>query len=84
MNEPSPWSCAAPAGAAPASLFFGGLWWTVRRGLASPHPAVWFLASLLLRMGIALAGFYLVSGGQWPRLLMCLLGSSPPAWWWSA
>jgi F1F0 ATPase subunit 2 len=36
--------------------------------------AFWFFVSLLLRMSIALAGFYFVSGGHWKRLLACLLG----------
>jgi F1F0 ATPase subunit 2 len=56
------------------TLFFGGLWWTVRKGVASKRPALWFLVSLLLRTGIVLAGFYLVSGGRWDRLLACLIG----------
>jgi F1F0 ATPase subunit 2 len=54
--------------------FFGGLWWTVRRGLASKRPALWFLGSLLLRTGIVLAGIYFVSGGRWDGLLACLAG----------
>ena len=62
------------AGALLGGLFFGGLWWTVRRALCSKSPALWFLSSLLLRTGITLAGFYFVSGGHWPRLLVCLLG----------
>ena len=55
-------------------IFFGGLWWTVRKGLSSIHPAPWFVGSLLLRTGMTLAGFYVVSNGQWKRLLACLLG----------
>jgi len=55
-------------------FFFGGLWWTVQKGLSSRQPALWFFGSLLLRTGIAVAGFYFASGGQWDRLLMCLLG----------
>lgn len=55
-------------------IFFGGLWWTVRRGLGSSQPALHFLGSAVLRMGIAVAGFYGVSGGQWQRLLACLVG----------
>ena len=55
-------------------MFFGGLWWTVRKGVSSKQPALWFFGSLLLRMSIALAGFYFVSGGHWERLLACLLG----------
>lgn len=62
------------AGAALGVLFYGGLWWTVRRGLASPRPALWFLASVLTRTSLTLAGFYGVSGGDWRRLVICLLG----------
>ncbi len=62
------------AGAALGTIFFGGLWWTARRGAASPRPALWFFGSLLLRMGIALSGFYAVAGGRWERMLACLLG----------
>ena len=54
--------------------FFGGLWWTVRKGVSSSRPALWFLGSGLLRMSIVLAGFYFVSGGQWKRLVACLVG----------
>ena len=56
------------------TIFFGGLWWTVRKGVSSKQPALWFLGSLLLRMSIALAGFYFVGRGNWERLLACLLG----------
>lgn len=56
------------------AIFFGGLWWTVRNGLSSAHPAMWFLLSLLLRMSITMTGFWLVANGHWERLLVCLLG----------
>jgi len=62
------------AGLALGGIFFGGLWWTTRRGLSSRVPALWFSGSLLVRMGIALAGFYFVGGSHWQRLLGCLLG----------
>lgn len=62
------------AGAMLGAMFFGGLWWTVRKGVSSERPAVWFFVSLLLRMSLALAGIYVVSGGHWDRLLLCLLG----------
>lgn len=65
---------AAAAGAALGLFFFGGLWWTVRGGLASRRPALLFFGSLLLRTGVILAGFYFVSRGHWERLLACLLG----------
>jgi F1F0 ATPase subunit 2 len=62
------------SGALLGAIFFGGLWWTVRRGLLSPVPAVWFSASSLIRTAVTLGGFYVVSHGEWRRLLTCLLG----------
>jgi F1F0 ATPase subunit 2 len=55
-------------------MFFGGLWWTVQKGVSSKQPALWFFGSLLLRTSIALAGFYFIARGHWERLLVCLLG----------
>jgi F1F0 ATPase subunit 2 len=74
MNETVILVLAGGAGVLLGAIFFGGLWWTVRRGLSSKRPAFWFLGSLLLRASIILAGFYFVSGGHWDRLLACLLG----------
>lgn len=65
---------ALMAGLVLGSVFFGGLWWTVRRGFASSSPAVWFLGSMLLRTGLTLTGFYLISRGHWGRLVACLCG----------
>ncbi|OWK37357.1 ATP synthase subunit I [Fimbriiglobus ruber] len=65
---------AALAGGVLGAGFFGGLWWTVTRAVSSPAPAVWFLVSMLLRTGVALAGFYFVAQGDWTRLLACLAG----------
>lgn len=62
------------AGLVLGAIFFGGLWWTVRRGLTTAQPALWFLGSLLLRTSIALVGFFLVAGSEWERWLTCLLG----------
>ena len=55
-------------------IFFGGLWWTVQKGVSAKRPGLWFSGSLLLRMSLALTGFYFVSGGHWERLLVCLAG----------
>jgi F1F0 ATPase subunit 2 len=74
MNELCPVLLAALAGLALGAGFFAGLWWTVRRGLASPRPALWFFCSLLVRLSLTLAGFYGVAGDDWRRLLACLLG----------
>lgn len=62
------------AGMLLGAMFFGGLWWTVQKGVTSPRPALWFLGSLLLRSAITLSGFYFVAGDDWKRLLACMLG----------
>jgi F1F0 ATPase subunit 2 len=74
MNETLTLTLAGLAGAALGAVFFGGLWWTVRRGVSSLYPALWFFGSGLLRTGIVVAGFYLVGGGQWRRLVSALAG----------
>lgn len=74
MNEGLNLILPFAAGILLGALFFGGLWWTLQKGVTSPHLVLWLLGSLLLRMSITLAGFYFVSGGQWERLLACLLG----------
>jgi F1F0 ATPase subunit 2 len=56
------------------TIFFWGLWWTVRRGLASRRPALWFLGSVIVRMSIVMGGFLLFVGPHWPRMLLCLAG----------
>lgn len=74
MNEAVTLVLTGLAGVVLGVVFFGGLWWTVRKGLASKRPALWFVGSVLVRTGIVLGGFYLVSGGRLERLLACLLG----------
>ena len=54
------------------AIFFGGLWWTVRRGISSRRPALWFFGSLLLRMSIALAGFYFVGARTLAAIACCV------------
>jgi F1F0 ATPase subunit 2 len=74
MNEIATLTLSSLAGAALGVIFFGGLWWTVRSGLGSKVPAVWFLASLGLRTSMVLTGFYFVTRGDWRNSLACLLG----------
>jgi F1F0 ATPase subunit 2 len=69
-----PWAGALMAGGLLGCVFFGGLWWTVRRGALSPTPARWFLASLVVRTAIVLSGFYVVGARQPILLGLCLLG----------
>jgi len=74
MNETLSLVFAWLAGVLLGAIFFGSLWWTVRKGVSSKQPALWFFGSLFLRMCIILSGFYFIGRGSWERLLMCLLG----------
>ena len=74
MNNVFFLALALTAGLGLGALFFGGLWWTVCRGISSRWSAFWFFGSMVLRMGMALAGFYFVGRGDWMRLVACLLG----------
>ena len=74
MNEMLSLALALTAGLLLGAFFFGGLWWTVRKGVSSKQPALWFLGSMLVRTGVTLVGFYFVGCGHWERLVACLLG----------
>jgi F1F0 ATPase subunit 2 len=74
MNDILALALAFLGGAALGVIFFGGLWWTVQKGVTSLTPAVWFLGSLLVRTSLILAGFYLAAQGHWSGLVMCFLG----------
>jgi F1F0 ATPase subunit 2 len=65
---------ALPTGAGLGAIYFGGLWWTVRHAASFRRPVLSMLVSVLLRMSIALSGFYLSAAGSLNRLLLCLLG----------
>jgi len=74
MADVAVFALAGVAGVFLGVVFFGGLWWTVRQGLASPRPALWFLGSLLVRTAVVLAGIYVVAAGDWRRMLACVAG----------
>jgi F1F0 ATPase subunit 2 len=74
MSDIIGWIAVGVAGMALGAFFFGGLWWTVKSSVSSPRPGLLVFASLLLRLGITLAGFYLVADDHWQPLVACLLG----------
>jgi F1F0 ATPase subunit 2 len=74
MNDVTTRAIALIGGILLGAFFFGGLWWTVTKGLTSHNPALWFFASTLLRTGLALTGFYFLSNGDWRKLLLSLVG----------
>ena len=65
---------AVPAGMALGTVFFGGLWWTVSRGLTATAPALWFGLSALLRMAVVLSGLYYFARLGLPNLAASLCG----------
>ncbi len=74
LVEPLLLALAFGGGLVLGTAFHLGLWWTVRCGLDAKRSALWFPASLLLRMGGTLAGFYLIGAGRWERYMACLAG----------
>lgn len=68
---------AGVAGAALGLVFFGGLWYTVRRLLKSSRPLLLLVVSFVVRTSLTLSGFYLLISGQssdWKHLLAALVG----------
>jgi F1F0 ATPase subunit 2 len=62
------------AGLLLGTLFFGGLWWTVCKGVKSERAVLWFFGSMLLRTSVVMLGFYLLLGDSWQRMLAGLFG----------
>lgn len=66
---------AVLAGVALGVFFFLGLWFTVQKGLQAQNPALWFLASFVLRMSIVVISFYwLAQLGKWQYVVIALAG----------
>ncbi|WP_417376896.1 ATP synthase subunit I [Gimesia maris] len=61
------------------TLFFGGLWLTIRNLQKVSHPALLFLASALTRTILTISGFWCIGvwldeSSRWQRLTICLAG----------
>ena len=56
------------------AFFFGGLAWTIAKGLQARHPAPIFALSYLLRLCVVVGGFMLISSGQAERVLAAVVG----------
>ena len=74
MNEIVYMILAFIVGLLQGTIFFGGLWFTVKKLVTSKIPALLFLGSFILRVSITLIGFYYISSGSWQRLLICVAG----------
>lgn len=55
-------------------FFFGGLWYSVKKAVASTKPMLWTLGSFIIRMSLTVWVFYLSGGEDWHRFLALLTG----------
>jgi F1F0 ATPase subunit 2 len=76
MNGKVMFAAAAAGGFCLGLLFFGGLWFTIRKSLFSRVPWLWFLLSMAVRTTMTLSGFLFLTGGDLQRLFFCLGGFS--------
>lgn len=77
MSESWSPALAVVTGILLGAIFFGGLWWTVRHGISSSRAGLWFMGSMLLRIGVVMTGFCFLlrlPGDDWKTLLAGLLG----------
>lgn len=74
MNDALALTLAAAVGALLGAFFFGGLWWTVKKGVSSDKPMQLFFASLLIRTAVVLGGFYLALQWGAHRFIACVAG----------
>jgi len=70
------WQLAAffIAGGLIGTVYFGGLWLTVKRIPSSDNPHLLLVSSFFLRMAVALAAFYALTPWGWQALVLALLG----------
>lgn len=74
MSEILYMTLAFIAGLALGTLFFGGLWFTIKKAVTAKIPAIWFFGSFFLRVGVVMIGFYYISLIGWQSLIVSLLG----------
>ena len=74
MNETAYMILAFIGGLLLGTLFFGGLWFTVKKAVTAKVPALWIFSSFFLRISITLVGFYFIGAGNWQRLIVSVIG----------
>jgi F1F0 ATPase subunit 2 len=62
------------AGIAAGSIYFGGLWYTVRQLPTARHPAPLLLGSFALRLALLLGAIYLLASAHWSYLFSAMAG----------
>ncbi|MCA8999533.1 MAG: ATP synthase subunit I [Planctomycetaceae bacterium] len=61
-------------GAVLGLMYFGGLWWTVKRLPHRQHPYVLLVASFMIRITMLLLAFWLMVQISWQALAMAMIG----------
>ena len=61
-------------GAAVGAIFFGGLYFSVRKIAKVKYPRLLMTISLFLRMGVLLGAFFYIAKGGYQDILLALLG----------
>jgi F1F0 ATPase subunit 2 len=74
MSEISNMIVAFIGGLLLGTIFFGGLWFTVKKLTTSKIPALLVLSSFFFRISITLLGFYFIGLGDWKKLVACMIG----------
>jgi F1F0 ATPase subunit 2 len=74
MNELSNMVLPFIVGLLLGAIFFGGLWFTVKKLVISKTPALLMVGSFVFRISIVLLGFYFTGSGDWKKLIVCLIG----------
>lgn len=64
------------------SLYFGGLWFTVRHAARCRNPGLVVAASLFLRLGLVAFGLYWLADGHWQRYIAAVPGLLAARWVW--
>ncbi len=55
-------------------IFFGGLYYTTKKLSIVKRPALFVIASIVLRMAILIGGLYFIFSGDIIRLLIAIVG----------
>jgi F1F0 ATPase subunit 2 len=57
------------------AIYFGGLWWTVRKIHQSQRPLSLYFGSLFARLAVVLGGLFLMlKTCDWPALVAAMVG----------
>jgi F1F0 ATPase subunit 2 len=71
---------AAAVGGGLGGGYFGALWWTTRRALASARPALWVAGSALVRTAVVVSVLFALFGHDWQALVSALAGFTVARW----